>query len=198
MDSAAVRAVPVDIQVECNMLIHSQISGLGYVGLMTSRSTSPVARAGKCSGVGTYRRVHSGQVIEERGEMVQGAIRIPRTEIESFDTVGYMDDSDGVYAGARIFKTSNNIYFNLIDRYNSQLYVVGYQVIPCVEFLCKPCPDNCKKQQSVETFYARKVKQNDTDVPVVINRKILKCEPKPGKLQLVCALELAKLQQQIA
>ncbi len=59
---------------------------------------------------------------------------------------------------------------------------------------CPKCPTNCKKQEQKTMYYARANKTSESDIPIVMNRKIIKCENTASMPQQACSQELAKLQ----
>ncbi len=160
---------------------------------------------GPCASSGSFRRIHSGMVISEKGDQIDGAIRIMRTEIANFDRAGFLDSSDKQYPGASIFQTADGRYYMMLDRFNANDYLIGYEVIPCVDTTivqavaprtCTPCQENCRKEMQPVMYYARKQRSSESDIPIVFNSKVVRCIPRQQQPKLACAVELARLQQQ--
>lgn len=140
------------------------------VGFITpSRGLSAIPVSSICE-EGFFQVIHSGQVISEKGELIDGAIRIDRNEIKSFDRVG----SVGNALGSQVFELKSGRFFRLIDRFNSDNYVIGYEVIPCPK-KCKTCPTNCRTEKKRVIYYARQQRISDTDIPVKVARKRINC-----------------------
>ncbi len=62
---------------------------------------------------------------------------------------------------------------------------------------CTACPPNCKTTTQRTTYYAHKEKLSDTDRPVVVNRKQLKCTPNQGALKPICEQNLQALKKSL-
>ena len=60
---------------------------------------------------------------------------------------------------------------------------------------CPPCPTNCVTTKKTQTYFARPQKMNDTDVPVMVNRKVVKCDDTSTGFQTDCAREIAALKK---
>lgn len=62
---------------------------------------------------------------------------------------------------------------------------------------CTACPPNCETITKRTTYYAHKEKLSDTDRPVVVNRKQLKCTPNQGALKPICEQNLQALKKRL-
>ncbi len=58
---------------------------------------------------------------------------------------------------------------------------------------CPACPTNCRTETKKQTYFARPQKLSETDIPIVMNKKIVKCENTTSAPQQSCAAELQKL-----
>lgn len=148
---------------------------------------------------GYYRVVHSGQSVIERGEQIDGAVRIFRSQIKSFDIVGRVAKADGTL----VFEMLDGRKFRLIDRFNADEYVIGYIVEPCpLPFAappfaapCAPCPTGCTTVTKNEVYYARKSRKNANDIPIQMNRRIIKCEDSASAPRPSCQDEIFQIKQ---
>jgi len=146
-------------------MIRNPLSGLGYV---------PFPVAEKCER-GYFQIEHSGIVVSESGEQIDGATRIYRTQIKSFEVVGRVGNAEG----SLVFQMTDGRYFRLIDVFNAEQYVIGYEVVPCRDNVqktsCLPCPTNCKTVPRKTVYFARQQRIADSDIAVQFSRKRITC-----------------------
>ncbi|MBK9249349.1 MAG: hypothetical protein IPM69_14860 [Ignavibacteria bacterium] len=155
-----------DLRIAMERKKRIPLSGLGSV-------TFPVVD--RCES-GYFQIVHSGSVISESGVQIDGAVRIFRTQIKSFEVVGRV----GYAEGTLVFQMTDGRFFRLIDAYNAEQYVIGYEVVPCrdkaLKISCLPCPTNCKTETLNTVYYARKQRTTESDIIVKFSRKFTRCD----------------------